>query len=72
MTMHKNLPAGFAGGLRSWRLVVLHVIAKALGLLVHVEGFPYGTRRNIEPRLATSIWLDGWTDLKEARFQREG
>lgn len=44
---YSNLPAGFCGGLINWRLVVLHHVARALGLLVKVEGFPYGTSRNL-------------------------
>ena len=44
---HKNLPRPFAGGPVSWRLVALHHVARVLGLLVHVEGYPYGTRRHI-------------------------
>lgn len=30
-----------------WRVVVLHYMARALGILVHVEGFPFGSRRNL-------------------------
>lgn len=45
---HSNLPSPFYGGLVSWRLVLLHWCAYALGLHVHVEGFPYGTLRNVE------------------------
>lgn len=44
---HSNLPAGFSGGFANWRLLVLHHVARALGLLVKVEGFPYGTSRNL-------------------------
>lgn len=44
---HNNLPVGFSGGFVSWRLCVLHAVAKTLGLLVKVEGFPYGTSRNL-------------------------
>lgn len=28
-----------------WRLCVVHVVAKALGILVHVEGIPLGSTR---------------------------
>lgn len=65
MTFHQKLPDDFSGGLVNWRLRVLHWTAKALGLLVHVEGFPYGTRRNMpaspgrqEPSLMTRQWRD--------------
>jgi hypothetical protein len=44
---HTVLPKDFCGGFVSWRLTALHYVAKALGLLVHVEGFPYGTCRNL-------------------------
>jgi hypothetical protein len=27
---------------QSWRHYTIHLVAKALGLLVHIEGFPYG------------------------------
>ncbi len=46
--MHTILPDNFCGGLVSWRLVILSYVARALGLMVHVEGFPYGSRRNID------------------------
>jgi len=45
--MHAFLPARFSGGIVNWRLRVLDLTAKALGLLVHVDGYPYGTHRNI-------------------------
>lgn len=28
-----------------WRRRLIHVIAKALGVLVHIEGFPFGSNR---------------------------
>lgn len=46
--MHTFLDENFSGGFKNWRLVVLHYVAKALGVLVHVEGFPYGSRRNFD------------------------
>ena len=52
--MHTVLPAKFSGGLVTWRVTALHYVAKALGLLVHVEGFPYGTTRNIDFRAGES------------------
>ena len=30
-----------------WRILILAKVAKALGLLIHVEGRPYGSSRNI-------------------------
>lgn len=51
---HTCLPKDFCGGLRTWRLVVLHCVAKALGLLVKVEGFPFGSRRNLERHEGTA------------------
>lgn len=30
-----------------WKVTVVHYIAKTLGLLVHVEGYPFGSSRNI-------------------------
>ncbi len=44
--MHANIPQPYTGGATNWRLVVLHWVAKALGLLVKVEGFPLGSTRN--------------------------
>jgi hypothetical protein len=44
---HTVLPKGFSGGLVTWRLVILHYVARILGLHVKVEGFPYGTCRNL-------------------------
>lgn len=29
----------------TWRVRVLHWVAKALGVLIHIEGFPYGSLR---------------------------
>lgn len=45
---HRNLPSPFNGGLVSWRLVALHWAACLLGLQVKVEGFPYGTLRDVD------------------------
>lgn len=45
--MQKHVPENYCGGSANWRLSILHGVAKALGLLVHVEGFPLGSRRNI-------------------------
>lgn len=44
---HHLLPDNFAGGFPNWRLRILHHVARALGLLVKVEGFPYGATRNL-------------------------
>ena len=30
---------------KDWRVWLLHFAAKALGVLFHHEGFPYGSRR---------------------------
>jgi len=46
--MHTCFGKRFTGGLVNWRVIVLHYVAKALGILVHVEGFPYGSRRNFD------------------------
>lgn len=29
-----------------WRVRIVHYIAKAIGLLVHVEGIPFGSNRH--------------------------
>ncbi|MBA1156919.1 hypothetical protein [Microvirga mediterraneensis] len=55
---HRNLPENFCGGFVSWRLIVLHHVAKALGLLVKVEGFPYGTTRNLDGKRKADL-IDG-------------
>lgn len=31
------------------RKAIIHYIAKAFGLLVHIDGLPYGSSRNLEP-----------------------
>lgn len=31
---------------RTWRTTVLHYVAKALGVLIKIEGLPYGSARN--------------------------
>jgi hypothetical protein len=46
------LPPNFSGGFVNWRVRLVHWAAKTAGLLVKVEGFPYGTRRNHRQ------WLD--------------
>lgn len=32
----------------AWKLRIIHYVAKALGVLVKVEGFPFGSNRNID------------------------
>jgi len=46
--MHRNISRPYSGGIKSWRLKVIHLTAKALGLLIHVEGYPLGTTRNYD------------------------
>lgn len=53
--MHKEsvLPrnkrhGSYCGGVVNWRTAVIHYVAKAVGLLVKVEGIPLGTSRNLE------------------------
>lgn len=49
----------------TWRVWLLHLIAKALGVLVHVEGFPYGSVRLYrkseygKPRASGSVGISG-------------
>lgn len=31
----------------TWRIRVLHYVGKALGVLLHIDGLPYGSSRNI-------------------------
>lgn len=33
-----------------WRVGVVHLFAKAMGVLIHVEGFPFGSSRLKEAR----------------------
>lgn len=30
------------------RIAVIHLVAKALGILIHIEGLPYGSSRNVD------------------------
>lgn len=46
--MHTNIPQPYTGGTTNWRLFILHYTAKALGLLVKVEGFPLGSARSYD------------------------
>lgn len=32
-----------------WRARLIHVVAKIFGVLVHIEGFPFGSARNSLP-----------------------
>ena len=32
----------------AWRVTILHWVARALGVLVHVEGMPFGSTRNFK------------------------
>lgn len=32
---------------RTWKLLVIHYVAKALGVLVKVDGLPHGSIRNL-------------------------
>ncbi len=38
----------YTGGIVNWRAAVIHHVAKALGLLVKIEGMPLGTARNLD------------------------
>lgn len=38
----------YCGGIANWRVSAVHYVAKAVGLLVKIEGFPVGTNRNLE------------------------
>lgn len=31
------------------KLTILHYVAKALGILIHVDGRPFGSDRNVTP-----------------------
>jgi hypothetical protein len=37
---------------RSWKVRLLHRVAQAIGVLVHIDGLPYGSARNY-PRTAS-------------------
>jgi hypothetical protein len=49
---------------RNWRVLVLHYFAKALGVLIKVDGIPYGSRRRIPVRPNTGCGQasarEGW------------
>lgn len=45
--MQKHVPNEFCGGTPNWRLKLIDIVAKLVGVLVHVEGFPLGSRRNL-------------------------
>lgn len=47
MKTQKYVPDNYCGGRKNWRLFVIHYVAWALGVLIHVEGFPLGTNRNM-------------------------
>lgn len=53
------LPVRFTGGMVNWRVRLVHVAAQIAGILVHVEGLPYGTRRNLKPRETTAAASGG-------------
>lgn len=38
----------YTGGVVNWRTAMVHYVAKAVGLLVKVEGMPLGSRRNLD------------------------
>lgn len=38
----------YCGGVVNWRTAIVHYVAKAVGLLVKVEGMPLGSDRNLE------------------------
>lgn len=44
----RNENGHYCGGVVNWRTAVIHYVAKAVGLLVKVEGMPLGTSRNLE------------------------
>jgi hypothetical protein len=38
----------YCGGVVNWRTAVVHYVAKAVGLMVKIEGMPLGTSRNLD------------------------
>lgn len=38
----------YCGGVANWRVAVVHYVAKAVGLLIHLEGMPLGSGRNLD------------------------
>lgn len=45
--MQKYVSEDYCGGIKNWRLAIVHYVAVALGLLIDVSGFPLGTSRNV-------------------------
>lgn len=42
-----------------WRVLPVHLVAKLLGVLVHVEGMPFGSARNYLSSAEKSIGVSG-------------
>jgi len=40
---------------QSWRVRVLSAVAKAVGVLIHIDGLPYGSKRRLPPQDATQV-----------------
>lgn len=47
MKSQKYVPDDYCGGVVNWRIAIVHYVAKTLGLLIKIDGFPLGTARNI-------------------------
>lgn len=37
-----------------WRVALIHIVAKIIGVAVHVEGLPFGSWRNVQRQRAVS------------------
>ena len=38
----------YLGRSPNWRVRLLHRVAQAVGVLIHIDGLPYGTARNMD------------------------
>lgn len=45
----------YTGGVVNWRTRAVHLVAKAVGLCVKIEGMPLGTSRNLDRTSVSGI-----------------
>lgn len=63
--MYNNTPH-----IPTWRLWLIHIVAKAVGVLVHVQGFPIGSRSKKYALQAESSWDRGVAELEQITANR--
>lgn len=63
--MYNNTPH-----IPTWRLWLIHIVAKAVGILVHVQGFPLGRRSKKYALPSEPSWSEELSELQRITADR--